>query len=132
MTQTSPSIAQPLPTGRAAVSNGSRLLPGVDGRSASARRYRDLMKEFTGELGGEGIMTEPMRALVRQAAAVTVEAEKMQAAIVRGDPVDTEQLVRVTNTLARLMNLLKTKAKAAKAGQRTELSEYLRNRAAIA
>lgn len=73
-------------------------------------------------------MTEPMRALVRQAAAVTVEAEKMQAAIVRGDAVDTEQLVRVTNTLARLMNLLKTKAKASKAGQRTALSEYLRTR----
>jgi hypothetical protein len=128
MTQTSPSIAPTSPTGRAAVSNGSRLLPGVDGRSASARRYRDLLKEFTAELGGEGIMTEPMRALVRQAAAVTVEAEKMQAAIVRGDAVDTEQLVRVTNTLARLMNLLKTKAKASKAGQRTALSEYLRTR----
>jgi hypothetical protein len=132
MTQTSPPIAQPSPTARSAVSNGSRLLAGVDGRSAPARRFRDLMKEFTAELGGDAIMTEPMRALVRQAAAVTVEAEKMQTAIIRGDAVDTEQLVRVTNTLARLMNVLKTKAKASKAGQRTELSEYLRNKQATA
>lgn len=86
------------------------------------------MKEFTLELGGDSLMTEPMRALVRQAAAVTVEAERMQAAIVRGDDVDTEQLVRVTNTLTRLMNVLKAKAKAAKAGQPSQLSEYLRQK----
>ncbi len=69
-----------------------------------------------------------MRAMVRQAAAVTVEAERMQASIVRGEDVDTEQLVRVTNALARLMNGLKAKAKVARAGQPSALSEHLRKR----
>lgn len=129
MDKSSPSIAQSSATARSAVSNGTRLLSGIDGRSAQARRFRDLVKEFTAELGGEEIMTEPMRAMVRQAAAVTVESERMQAAIVRGDDIDTEQLVRVTNVLARLMNGLKAKAKVAKAGQPTGLSEYLRQKA---
>src|SRR5690606_12513061 len=102
---------------------GTRLLSGVDGRSAPARRFRDLVREFTAELGGDDILTEPMRAMVKQAAAVTVEAERMQGAIVRGEEIDTEQLVRVTNVLARLMNNLKARAKTAKAGRKTELSE---------
>lgn len=91
-----------------------------------ARRFRDLVKEYTSELGGEDIMTAPMKAMVRQAAAVTVETERMQAAIVRGEDVDAEQLVRLSNTLARMMNTLRAKAKLAKASQRTDLSEYLR------
>lgn len=132
MNENSPSLAPSSPTARSAVSNGSRLLQGVDGRSASARRFRDLVREFTAELGGDTIMTEPMRAMVRQASAVTVEAERMQATIIRGEPVDTEQLVRVTNTLSRIMNGLKAKAKASKAGQRTDLSEYLRLKAEAA
>lgn len=114
------------------MSNGSRLLAGIDGRSATARRYRDLVRDYATELGGDDLLTEPMRAMVRQAAAVTVEAEKMQSAIVRGEAVDTEQMVRVTNTLARLMNVLKAKAKATKAGRRTDLSEYLRQKATAA
>jgi hypothetical protein len=100
----------------------------VDGRSAPARRYRDLVKALSDELGGDALLTEPMRAMVRQAAAVTVEAERMQASIINGEDVDTEQLVRVTNTLSRLMNGLKAKAKVIKAGQRTGLSEYLRDK----
>jgi hypothetical protein len=86
------------------------------------------VKEFTVELGGDDILTEPMRAMVRQAAAVTVESERMQAAIVRGDDIDAEQLVRISNTLARLMNVLKARAKQAKAGKPTDLSEYLRSK----
>lgn len=75
-------------------------------------------------------MTEPMRAMVRQAAAVTVECERLQSAIIRSEAVDIEQLTRITNTLSRLMNGIKAKAKTAKAGRRTDLSEYLRNKAA--
>lgn len=126
MTKTRTHIDGSLSTVRSAVSNGSRLLSGVDGRSALARRFRDLVKEYTSELGGEDIMTAPMTAMVRQAAAVTVETERMQAAIVRGEDVDAEQLVRLTNTLTRLMTNLKAKAKLAKASKRTDLSEYIR------
>jgi hypothetical protein len=53
-------------TTRSAVSNRSRLLDGVDGRTASARRYRDLCRAFEEELGGS--LTEVELGLVKQAA----------------------------------------------------------------
>lgn len=131
MTQTSRHIAPSSRTARSAVSNGSRLVQGVDGRSAPARRFRDLVCQFTEELGGDAIMSEPMRAMVRQAAAVAIEAERMQAAILREEAVDADELVRISHVLQRLMNGLKAKAKTARAGQRTQLvTDYLRNKAA--
>ena len=37
---------------RARVTNHNDLLPGVDGRSAGARRYRDLVLEIVADQGG--------------------------------------------------------------------------------
>ena len=37
---------------RSAVSNHQDLLPGLDGRSASARRFRDLVNTFVADMGG--------------------------------------------------------------------------------
>jgi hypothetical protein len=34
------------------VTNHKDLLPGLDGRSASARRFRDLVKAFVADMGG--------------------------------------------------------------------------------
>lgn len=95
---------------RSAISNGSWLLEGVDNRSALGRRYRDLCMSFADDLGGADSLTEPQRALVRQLAAVTVESEKLQSAIVRGETVDHEGLVRLTNLHARLLRQLGVKA----------------------
>jgi hypothetical protein len=89
---------------RARVTNGSRLLAGVDGRSAEARRYRDLVSSFAADLGGDPIkLSELVKALIRQAAATIVVSEKMQAAIVRGEVVDLEQATRVANTASRCL-----------------------------
>ncbi|MCF3638728.1 hypothetical protein LXM94_01920 [Rhizobium sp. TRM95111] len=128
MTQTSRHIAPSSRTARSAVSNGSRLVQGVDGRSAPARRFRDLVYQFSTELGGDAVMSEPMRAMVRQAAAVAIEAERMQTAILLGEDVDTDELVRISNVLQRLMNGLKAKATIAKAGLRTSSSNSLRDK----
>lgn len=125
MTEKRTTIATASRTNRSAVTNGTRLLSGVDGRSPLARRYRDLVREFTADLGGEESVTEPIRAMIRQAAAVTVEAERLQASIIREEVVDTEQLVRVTNTLTRLMNSLKAKAKPIRTQKRMSLKERL-------
>ncbi|RZS82057.1 hypothetical protein EV217_2870 [Phyllobacterium myrsinacearum] len=95
---------------RSAISNGSWLLDGVDNRSALGRRYRDLCMSFADDLGGADKLTEPQRALVRQLAAVTVESEKLQSSIVRGEHVDHESLVRLTNLHARLLKQLGVKA----------------------
>jgi hypothetical protein len=116
---------------RSRVSNGSCLLPEVDGRSATARRYRDLAKAFADEVGGEAAMTEPEKALVRLAAALTVQGETMQAAIIRGDTVDDEQVVRIANALTRALSQLRRKSRSPKTAA-PSLQDYLAKRDAEA
>jgi hypothetical protein len=89
------------------MANGSTILAGVDGRSLEARRFRDLCVAYSAALGGFEALSEDDAAIVRQAAGVTMQTEAMQAAIVRGDPVDAEQVVRLTNVLTRLLALIK-------------------------
>jgi hypothetical protein len=90
-----------------------RLLNGVDGRSAEARRYRDLIGSFAADLGGDpSTLSESIKALIRQTAATVVVSERLQAKIVRDEAVDLEQATRVANSaqrgLARLAALRKT------------------------
>jgi hypothetical protein len=92
---------------RSATSNGSTILAGVDGRSLEARRFRDLVVSFAEPLGGFESLTEESAALVRQAASITMQNESIQAAAVRGEPVDAEQVVRLTNALTRVLSALK-------------------------
>ena len=50
-----PEIADPKQYGRSRVTNGSAILPGVDGRSVWARRFRDLMGLHLSDLGGDAL-----------------------------------------------------------------------------
>ena len=65
---------------RSRITNGSELLRGVDGRSAEGRRYRDLTEAFRVEFGLGA--SEREMAAIRLAAALTVQSETLQAAIV--------------------------------------------------
>jgi hypothetical protein len=94
------------PTVRSRMSNGSKLLAGVDGRSAEARRYRDLCMSYADDCGGASALTESQRALVRQAAALTVQSENLQAAMIRGEAIDDERMTVIANTLSRLVGRL--------------------------
>src|SRR5271168_2974500 len=87
---------------RSRITNGSDMLRGIDGRSAEARRFRDLVEGFKADLG-ISMTGERELALIRQAAALTVQSEAMQSAIVRGDDIDVEQLTRLTNVLTRTL-----------------------------
>src|SRR5215217_6914580 len=98
----SPGIARSL-TNRSRVTNGTRLLEGVDGRSPTARRYKDLIDSFSADLGGAAVLTEADRALVKQAASLTIRAEQLQASIIRGEPVDPDELIRLMNTARRTL-----------------------------
>jgi hypothetical protein len=94
-------------TARARVSNGSALLPGVDGRSTWARRMRDLMELHVADLGGETNISEGERAIVRRAAVLITELERMEAtfALCEGAP-DLPHLdgyQRAANSLRRLL-----------------------------
>jgi hypothetical protein len=82
------------------------MVTGVDGRSVEARRYRDLTMALADDLGGAASLTEAQRALVRQAAAMIVQSEKLQGEVLRGEVVDSEQLVRLANAATRILSRL--------------------------
>ena len=88
---------------RSRMSNGSRLLRGADGRTAEGRRYRDLVAAYAADLGGFAELSEAERSLVREAASSALASEGLQAAVVRGEIVDIEQLVRLSNSTTRLV-----------------------------
>lgn len=63
---------------RSAVSNGSRLLVGIDHRSAFLRRFRDIIAEHISDLGGEANISSSELALVRAAAQLRIQLELME------------------------------------------------------
>ena len=70
---------------RAKISNGTKMVVGLDGRSATARRYRDLEITYADDCGGEASLTEAQRTLIAQTATLQVQAERVQAAVLRGE-----------------------------------------------
>jgi hypothetical protein len=101
-------------TVRSAMTNDPLALRGVDGRSIVARRYRDVAIALADDLGGQDKLSEPSKILVRQAAALTVQTETLQAKIVAGEDVDLEQLTRLSNVLGRTLQRLGLKKPRAK------------------
>jgi hypothetical protein len=99
---------------RSRITNGSKLVAAVDGRSAEARRYKDVAFALADDLGGASGLTEAQRALVRQVAAMTVQSERLQGAVLRGELVDVEQLTRLSNSLSRMLHRLGLKKAKAK------------------
>ena len=69
---------------RSKMSNG-RLLPMTDGRSASARRFRDLIEDIAADLGGKALLSEGQRQLIRRAAMLSAECERQEALAARGE-----------------------------------------------
>lgn len=92
-------------TNRSAVTNGSRLLEGIDGRSPAARRFRDLIQLYETEVSGD--LTELERGLIRQAAALSLRSEQLQAAVVRGEDVDSDTLIRLSGEARRILTSLR-------------------------
>ena len=95
-------------TTRSRISNRSRILPGVDGRSSNARRFRDICAAYEAEAGGN--ITEVERDLIRQAAGLTLRAEQLQGMIVRGEAVENDELIRLSSTAKRLLEAIRAKA----------------------
>jgi hypothetical protein len=94
--------------GRDRVSNGRLSSGDVDLRSAPARRFRYLVSAYSSELG-DGL-TELERATVRQAATVQIEIERLQAAMLKGDSIDPDMIIRLSSEHRRLLGALVDRA----------------------
>jgi|SRR5215203_5832247 len=103
-----------------------RLLQGVDGRTAGAVRFKRLINSFSTDFGGMAALTEAEVGLVRQAASLTMRAEQLQAAIARGEHVDPDELIRLTNTVRRALAVISKRER----GKPATLGDYLASRGA--
>jgi len=109
---------------RKRLTNG--LLHGVDGRTVGAIRFKRLLQSFSADLGGMAALSESERGLVRQAASLIMRAEQLQSAIVRGEQVDPDELIRLTNTVRRTLAAIAKREKP----KPPNLGEYLASRGA--
>jgi hypothetical protein len=103
-------------TQRSRVTNGRDLLPGVDQRSAMARRYRDLIDMLA--LGVPGPVTAADELAIRNAASAQLHAEDLTARTCRGEAIDPESLTRAVNGANRALARLRSARRepAARAG----------------
>ena len=102
MPQQNAAITLRKPTARSRVTNGADWLPGVDQRSAIARRYRDLVAAITVDQGGADRLSEARLQLVRRFAAAACIAEQMEARLANGEEIDVQQHALLCSSLVRL------------------------------
>jgi hypothetical protein len=95
-------VGTPAPAQRSRITNGKELLPGLDMRSAMARRFKDIISAILVDQGGEDQCSEARRQLVRRFAAAAVLAEQMEADLARGLPIDIQQHALLCSSLVRL------------------------------
>jgi hypothetical protein len=91
------------------VTNGSALLPGVDGRSAWIRRCKDIIASHIADLGGEDNCSSAERSIIRRASVMTVELERFEAKFaVAGEAAerDLDLYIRAAGNLRRLLEAI--------------------------
>ncbi len=76
--------------------------PGVDGRSALARRRRDLYRQLVADLGGEPL-PEAKDILAQRAVTLTILCQKAEAEMAAGGAVDIGGYTTGVNALRRLL-----------------------------
>ena len=83
MSATSAAPYDPKTKARARITNGSDLLPTVDGRSIWARLMRDTLNAMLNHMGGEDNASEPQRMLARRVAAFEAELIHLEDSFAR-------------------------------------------------
>ena len=85
------------PSARSRVSNGKDLfVGGVDGRSAYARRYRDILAQLTSDIGGDP--SEAQAIIIRRATQLAVWCEMAEGDAASGLPLNVTEYCTATNT----------------------------------
>jgi hypothetical protein len=101
-----PQIEPRPPELRSRITNHRELLPGVNGRSAPARRFRDLVSSYIVDMGGLEYVSEIKLGLIRRLAAATVQAEIIEARMVNGEKIDVGTLCTLASTTVRIASRL--------------------------
>jgi hypothetical protein len=87
---------------RSRMTNGTALLPDIDGRSAIARRFKDITSGILADQGGADQCSESRLQLVRRFAAAAVLAEQLESRLANGEQIDIQEHALLCSTLTRL------------------------------
>jgi hypothetical protein len=85
--------------------NGSKLLPGVDGRSLWARRAGEVL---AAQLSEKPDATAAEQAIIRRAAVLIVELERLEQQFALAGEADPETLVLYARVAANMRRLLES------------------------
>jgi hypothetical protein len=95
---------------RSAVTSGRRLFVEGDPNSAWSRRYSDLCNHHVQDIScglGRNVLSEAQLSLIRRAAAIECELERLDALLSVGDEnVNLDEYGRATSHLRRLFEVL--------------------------
>jgi hypothetical protein len=97
---------------RSAVTSGRKLFVEGDPNSAWSRRYHDLVVRHIGDLGGRDMLSEAQLSLIRRAAAIECELERLDAMLSTGADVNLDAYGRAASHLRRLFETLGIERKA--------------------
>jgi hypothetical protein len=87
---------------RSAVTSGRKLLIDGDPNSAWARRYADLIVGHVADAGGRDLVSDAKLSIIRRAASMECEIERLEAKLSRGENVDLDAFGRAASHLRRL------------------------------
>jgi hypothetical protein len=97
---------------RSAVTSGRQLFIEGDPNSAWSRRYHDLVVRHIGDLGGRDMLSEAQLSLIRRAASIECELERLDAMLSTGAEVNLDAYGRAASHLRRLFETLGIERKA--------------------
>jgi len=88
---------------RSRITNGSALLPGIDGRSAWVRRCKDVIAAHLSDVPDASAAE---RSIIRRASVLTVELERLEAQFAlagEADPATLDLYARTAGNLRRML-----------------------------
>ena len=86
---------------RTRMGTGKDVLAGIDGRTAPARRFREIVGQLVADIGGDP--SQAQAAVIQRAATLVVWAESAEAEFARTGELDIQSFTTATNALRRLL-----------------------------
>lgn len=121
-TADSPAVEDNKRKGRSRITNGSALLPGVDGRSAWVPRCKDVI---AGHLSDIPNASAAEYSIIRRAAVLTTELERLEVQFAEAGEADPEALDLYGRTAGNLRRLLEAVGVQRRPKDVSTLDQYL-------
>ena len=96
-----PKMTVPSTPNRTRIGTGKDVLAGIDGRTAPARRFREIVGQLVSNIGGDP--SQAQTAVIQRAATLLVWAESAEAEFARTGELDIGSFTTATNALRRLL-----------------------------